>query len=205
MNRILQTALLAATCFAPKAHADEEKRVLFEDTYLERGYTAIGVHTANLMGGKQAFVGVLGGWRFDDRLVFGVSAEALASKVDADVVESSRLGVTLIGGFAEYEVRRLELVAFSASLGLGSGDAGYRAPDNASSTALAADASTEKVYYHDAFTVVEPQLTAYLHASHRVDFAFSLGYRKASGLDLEGVGAGGMNGVTTALMMRGNF
>lgn len=205
MKKVLGAMILsAAATQAGMALADDQKNVIFEDTYLERGYTAFGARTANVLGESQAFAGVVGGWHFTDRLVFGIRADALLSHVDTDVTDSKRLGVTQLGLFGEYEVYAKDIFSFTASLSGGSGDAGYKVvPDQDSLTAATGGAETE--YRHDSFTFIEPEVTAAMHVSHRVDVGVSFGYRTVRGLDLEGVTSEGMRGGTSALMMRGNF
>jgi hypothetical protein len=204
VHKLFGTLALAATALqASVALADDQKSVIFEDTYLERGYTAFGARSANVLGESQGFASVLGGWHFTDRLVFGVRADALVSRVDTDVTDSRRLGITQLGLFGEYEVYRKDIFSFSASLGGGSGDAGYKVVPRESSVTAATGTETE--YRHDTFTFVEPELTAAVHVSYRVDVALSVGYRSVRGLALEGVTSEGMKGTTTALMMRGNF
>lgn len=196
--------LTAAASQAGTALADDQKSVVFEDTYLENGYTAFGARAANVLGESQAFAGVLGGWHFTDRLVFGLRADALVSKVDTEVTDSKRLGVTQLGLFGEYEVYTKEIFSFSAGLSAGSGDAGYKVVTEQANLSAAAP-TKETEFRHDAFTFVEPEVTAAAHLSHRVDVAVSVGFRVVRGLDLEGVPEGSMNGGTAALMLRGNF
>lgn len=197
--------LTAAASQAGTASADDQKSVVFEDTYLENGYTAFGARAANVLGESQAFAGVLGGWHFTDRLVFGLRADALVSKVDTGVTDSKRLGVTQLGLFGEYEVYTKEIFSFSAGISGGSGDAGYKIVTEGASVTVTGPATKETEFRHDAFTFVEPEVTAAAHLSHRVDVALSVGFRVVRGLDLEGVPEDGMNGGTTALMLRGNF
>ncbi len=196
--------LTAAAAQAGVALADDQKNVIFEDTYLERGYTAFGARSANVLGESQVFAGVVGGWHFTDRLVFGIRADALVSNVDTGVTRSKSLGVTQLGLFSEYEVYEKDIFSFTASLSAGSGDAGYKVlPDQDSLTV--ATGGTETEYRHDSFTFIEPEVTAAMHVSHRVDLGVSFGYRTVRGLDLEGLTSEGMSGGTAALMMRGNF
>lgn len=212
-NRVSQVAALAAGLLglAGTARADgsDEHRVVFEDTYLETGYTAVGINNAAAAQGRGTFASLEAGWHFDPELVLGIMGDVLIDKIAVTRAGAGNLDVNYLGLFGEWNAYSRDLFTVSARVASGWGQAGYRfspvADTTSGSDLTASAASGERTYVRSSVGFFEPSVVAMAHISHRLDFGPSAGYRVVRGGQLDSVAVKSLGGAMVGVVLRGNF
>jgi hypothetical protein len=196
LSAMILTAWTAPALAATEGDGDGDASVLFEDTYLDSGYTALSVESAKIGKEPATFVGAAGGWRLSPALTLGLQANVLASAVKTEDDNPGKLSCILLGGFGEYEVWRHGLFSALAGASVNWGQLSKRADDPA-------EGADE--YEADSFLAAGPQIAALVRLSYRLDLGVSVAARASRGVEVAGVEESALQGAVVGAFIRGNF
>ena len=187
LKKIVHTSLVSAALLIPATvsaqSTHESKEVLLKSSANNGGFIGLSIQQTNLFDQSVTLTGGQGAWQVSPRLMLGLQAQSLTSRVQTNLENADSLNLTTYGLYGEVNLYTWRFLSARASTSLGAGSAGYR---------VSAENQENNDYAITGLTYREGSLHLLLHVLEYADIG--LGYGRAS---LHGIALKGFNSGTT--------